>query len=338
MASSSKSEQAYIRSSLLSNPPLRLDGRALADYRPIALETQVAPLANGSARVNIGGTGLSGAGGGLPGTEVLAAAKLEVEDIVKGNGVEGGRLVCNVSCSPAAYPHLTGNAVDDLQHDLTALIHDSLSHPSLHPQNLSILPGKKSWLLHLDLLVLSDNGNIHDALFLAAAAALRDTRVPRTRSIEYKARGGGGPAVVDRVVAEDVRMGEEDQSSGLDTRAVRKATDFELTDYWDEGEPLVCGGSWPVCVTLNLVPPVHYLDASSIEESATELRVILLYSFEGPLSKLQGMRLVGPGETDASLLKPLLRQGEGYARELQKALDVKLQIEHSKRFPNQKGG
>lgn len=97
MASSSKSEQAYIRSSLLASPPLRTDGRALHDYRPVALETKVAPLANGSARVSIGGASLVGVAGGLPGTEVLAAVKLEVEDIVSGNGVDGGRVVCSVS-------------------------------------------------------------------------------------------------------------------------------------------------------------------------------------------------------------------------------------------------
>ncbi|THH09945.1 hypothetical protein EW145_g1657 [Phellinidium pouzarii] len=339
MASSSKSEQAYIRSSLLSKTPLRPDGRALDDYRPIALETQVVPLANGSARVNIGGAGLNGVGGGLQGTEVIAAVKLEVEDIVKGKGLEGGRMVCNVSCSPSAYPQLTGTAVDDLQYDLTAIVHDSLSHSSLRPKNLTILPSKKSWLLHLDLLILSDNGNIYDTLFLAAAAALRDTRVPRTRSIEYKARRGGGQSAVDRLVVEDVQMGDDGaQNSGLDTRALNKATDFDLTDYWDEGDPLICTGSWPICVTLNLIPPTFYLDASSIEESATELRIILLYSFEGSSSSLQGMRLIGPGETDASLLKPLLRQAEGYARKLQKALDVKLQSEYSNRYPKQKGG
>lgn len=277
MASSSKSEQAYIRSSLLANTPLRTDGRALDDFRPISLETQVAPLANGSARVSIGGATLNGVGGGLPGTEVLAAIKLEVEDVVKGNGVDGGRMVCSVSwfvllilrvgylkiyciytiyvcrySSPSAYPNLNGNAVDDLQHDLTATVHDALSHPSLHPQNLSILPGKKSWLLHLDLLVLSDSGNVLDALFLAASAALRDTRVPRTRSVEYKARSGG--PTVERMLSEDVKMGEDGQPSGLDTRATKKPTDFELTDYWDEGEQLKCGsGSWPICITLNLV-------------------------------------------------------------------------------------
>lgn len=97
MASTSKSEKAYICSSLLADPSLRADGRSLLDYRPIALETQVAALANGSARINIGGVALNGIGGGIPGTEVLATVKLEVENVSNGEGSDSGRMVCSVS-------------------------------------------------------------------------------------------------------------------------------------------------------------------------------------------------------------------------------------------------
>lgn len=122
-----------------------------------------------------------------------------------------------------------------------------LSHPSLQPSNLTILPGKKAWIAHLDLLILSDSGNILDALFLASAAALHDTRVPRTRSVEYKVIAKSS---ADRLASEDVTMVE----SGLDTRSTKSAAaDFELVDYWDEGEPLKCEASWPLCITLNLV-------------------------------------------------------------------------------------
>jgi len=91
----SKSEKAYIKSSLHASTPLRGDGRALTDYRTVALETGVAPLANGSVRLNIGKNDHEGGGG----TEILAATKLEVEDIEHGEGVEGGRIVCSVSWS-----------------------------------------------------------------------------------------------------------------------------------------------------------------------------------------------------------------------------------------------
>ena len=96
MASSvtvSKSESSYIRTSLRANPPIRADGRSLTDYRAIFLETGVAPLANGSARLNLGKHPQEGGGG----TEVIAASKLEVEDVEDGEGVDGGRVVCTVS-------------------------------------------------------------------------------------------------------------------------------------------------------------------------------------------------------------------------------------------------
>lgn len=50
----SKSERSYIQASLQANPPVRADGRSLQDYRTVLLETGIAPLANGGARVSIG--------------------------------------------------------------------------------------------------------------------------------------------------------------------------------------------------------------------------------------------------------------------------------------------
>lgn len=85
----SKSEKTYIQTSLQSSSAPRADGRSLNDYRSIAIETGVAPLANGSVRVNIG---KNNSGGG--GTEVLGAVKLEVENV---SGKSDGRIVCSVS-------------------------------------------------------------------------------------------------------------------------------------------------------------------------------------------------------------------------------------------------
>lgn len=89
----SKAEISYVQASLLSTPPLRGDGRFLDDFRTIALETGISPLANGSARLGIGRNAHDGGGG----TEVLAAVKLEVEDVEDGDGIDGGRIVCSVS-------------------------------------------------------------------------------------------------------------------------------------------------------------------------------------------------------------------------------------------------
>lgn len=42
-------------------------------------------------------------------------------------------------------------------------------------------------------------------------------------------------------------------TSGFDTRQITTATDFELADTWDEGEPLEGRDRWPICLTLNIV-------------------------------------------------------------------------------------
>ncbi|KAG6818730.1 hypothetical protein H0H93_002439 [Arthromyces matolae] len=270
MISLSKSEKSYIRSGILSNPPSRADGRSLHDFRNIALETGVASLANGSARVSIG-----------RGTEVIAATKLEVveigtdDDDNDNDNDDQGRIVCSVSCSPSAYPHLTSPQLEDLQSDLTTLLHTTLSHPTLHPKNLGIIKGRKSWKLHLDVLVLVDSGNILDTIFLASRAALWDTKVPRTRAVEYRAphtqanssssKGKGKQSSntdsamdVDGDVDPEEKVEEKDAiQSGFDTRAlnrkINRALDFELPDYWDEGEVLDGRGNWPVGITINLV-------------------------------------------------------------------------------------
>jgi len=90
----SKSEKSYIQTALRELSPIRADGRSLLDYRLIALETEVASLANGSARVNIGKAAGEESGSG---TEVIAAVKLEVENVLDGEGVDGGRIACTVS-------------------------------------------------------------------------------------------------------------------------------------------------------------------------------------------------------------------------------------------------
>lgn len=83
---------------------------------------------------------------------------------------------------------------------------------------------------------------------MAARAALWDTRVPRTRAVEYRPDA-------DTKKEGDMDVDPEPQSA-LDTRKSSTgapATDFELEDYWDDGVVLAGRDVWPVSVTLNLV-------------------------------------------------------------------------------------
>ncbi|KAF8645994.1 hypothetical protein AX16_007420 [Volvariella volvacea WC 439] len=327
----SKAEKSFIHAGILASPPQRKDGRALEEFRNVALETGVAPLANGSARVNIGRHPREGGGG----TEVLAATKLEVEDVESDESVDGGRIVCAVTCSPAAYPHLSTAALEDLQQDFTTLVHQTLSHPSLHPANLSIIPKKKSWLLILDLVVLSDSGNVYDALFMAARAALWDTKVPRTRVVELNLSSAIKTTTPSASEGMDVDT-DANPESGLDTRRRPPAQDFDLPDYWDEGEDLQGKQRWPVCLTFNVVPKAHFFDATLEEEAAVPVRLLVMYSFEANIPAVQAIRVIGPAELQLEYIQKLVQDGQKPAKLLFDALGRKFSDEDLRRNTKEK--
>ena len=61
------------------------------------------------------------------------------------------------------------------------MIDQTLGHGSLRPAKVVIVEGKKGWGVHVELSVMSDDGNVYDALFLCARLSLMDARIPRTR-------------------------------------------------------------------------------------------------------------------------------------------------------------
>ena len=69
---------------------------------------------------------------------------------------------------------------------------------------------------------------------------------------------------------------DDDVTSSFDTRQLQRAIDFELDDYWDEGEPLGGGNRWPVCITLNIVRIYIY---------KTSFAVFLISSFVADYTK-----------------------------------------------------
>jgi exosome complex component RRP42 len=226
-----------------------------------------------------------------------------------------GQHHCPRGSSPAAHPHLGAPAMDNVVYDLTIVVNQTLANASLLPPNLAVIPRRKVWRVQLDLLVISDAGNVYDTLFLAARAALWDTKVPCTRAVEFNAPEDA-PTDVDM---------EQPTESGFDTRTKAQVTNFELDDYWDEGAELGRRKQWPICVTMNLVrtlfrseammakcflqlPPVHYLDATLQEEASTPLKLLVLYSFPSPSSSpdLQAMRMIGASKLDMAQMRSSL--------------------------------
>lgn len=142
---------------------------------------------------------------------------------------------------------------------------------------------------------------------MAARAALWDTKVPRTRSVEYKARKLRLIATAGNEGVSGNMDTEQDSLSGFNTRQVQTATDFELPDYWDEGEVLDGRQHWPVCITLNRVLEHSFLDATPQEEAAISLRLLLIFSFDPKhTANLHGMRMLGNSELTFDQLSSLI--------------------------------
>lgn len=127
--------------------------------------------------------------------------------------------------------------------DLSTMLNTALTSALTPSPQLTIVPNKKSWLLNIDALVLADCGNIFDTILVAIRGALWDLRIPRTRGIEFEAR--------------DVRdnAGNQDSMKALlkQRRRVATGAEFDLEDYWDEGEHLKIRSTLPIGMTLNLV-------------------------------------------------------------------------------------
>jgi exosome complex component RRP42 len=140
---------------------LRIDGRGKLDFRPIVVETNLAPQTSGSARVR------------LAETDVLVGIKLDISDVAP-EAPDCGRLEVRVDCSPNAL------AMSDISPvELGRALQRVLRHASaLDWKKLCIVEGKQCWTVHVDVLVLQSAGNVLDAVAIAAKAALASTKVP----------------------------------------------------------------------------------------------------------------------------------------------------------------
>ncbi|CAE6415361.1 unnamed protein product [Rhizoctonia solani] len=320
MNSLSKAEIEYIRSALLATTSdsgqLRGDGRGLFNYRPIGLDLGVSPATNGSARARVGGT------------EVWTGIKLEVETnearLAGANGRDGGRVEFVVTCTPGSHSYLSGQAIDDLSLEYSNQCAAALT-PFLIPNpQYTIVPGQKSWLVHVDSLVISDDGNLVDVLWMAIRGALWDLRIPRTNPVSFRARDS------DKVARGGDAFGGAVKSKYQSTGGRSGAGDFELPDYWDDGEPLKNRDALPVCITYNLLPPVYFLDASASEEFSVPNRLSLVFSCPNSVgsdssnSLLLNTWLNAPMDFNANYLKAMIKDCESRATQLARALDQRM--------------
>lgn len=151
----------------------RIDGRKFKENREIKVEQGILQKAEGSARVHIGKT------------EVIVGVKIEVGQPFP-DTPNKGVLTVNAELSPLASPLFEPGPPDENAIELARIVDRGIRESqTIDVEKLCIEPGKKVFVVFIDVWVLNHDGNLIDASALAAISALFNTKM-----FNYKIKDG----------------------------------------------------------------------------------------------------------------------------------------------------
>lgn len=146
----------------------RADGRALDQYREVSLETGLIKKAEGSARVKIGKT------------QIVVGAKPQMGEPFP-DTPNVGVLITNSELLPMAAPNFEAGPPNETSVELSRVTDRCIREgKTVDLEKLVIIPGKKVWMIFLDLHIVDYDGNLFDAAVLGSLAALMNTKIPST--------------------------------------------------------------------------------------------------------------------------------------------------------------
>ena len=144
----------------------RLDGRALTDFRELKIEQGIIEKAEGSARVYLGKS------------QVLVGVKVETGAPFPDTPNEGVMTV-NAELVPLASPTYETGPPDETSIELARIVDRGIRESkAIDTEKLCIEPGKKVFVVFVDVWVLNYDGNLIDTAALAAMSALLNTKMP----------------------------------------------------------------------------------------------------------------------------------------------------------------
>jgi len=143
----------------------RLDERGPNDYREVQIETGLIERAEGSARIRLGKT------------EVLVGIKIEVGEPFLDVPNEGV-LTVNAELVPLASPTFEAGPPDENSIELARIVDRGIRESkAINLESLCVEPGKRVFVVFVDVYVLNHDGNLIDASALASLAALLNTKM-----------------------------------------------------------------------------------------------------------------------------------------------------------------
>src|SRR3989339_1285020 len=144
----------------------RLDGRGLTDHREFTIEEGLIERAEGSARIRLGKT------------DVLVGVKVGLGEPFPDTPNEGV-LTVNAELVPVASPNFEPGPPNEDSIELARVVDRGIRESKcIDNEKLCIEPGKKVFVVFVDIYVLNHDGNLIDASALAAMSALINAKMP----------------------------------------------------------------------------------------------------------------------------------------------------------------
>lgn len=144
----------------------RVDGRTWDEFRQVSIETKYVESAEGSARVRLGNT------------DVLVGVKMQTGTPFE-DTPDKGVLATNAELIPLASPTFESGPPDEDSIELARVVDRGIRESEMIDLSaLCITPKEEVWLCFVDIYVLDYDGNLFDAAFLGAVAALKSAIVP----------------------------------------------------------------------------------------------------------------------------------------------------------------
>lgn len=200
----------------------RVDGRALDQYREISIQTNYIESAQGSARVKLGNT------------DVLVGVKMEVGSPFP-DTPDKGVLTTNAELIPMASPNFESGPPDENAIELARVIDRGIRESEMIDlHKLCIKTGEEVWINFVDIYVLDYDGNLFDACFLGAVAALNSTIVPAKEND----KGEDYPMPLRRLPIQTTAVKIENSILFDPTLDEEKVADARLTVTTDENGDL----------------------------------------------------------------------------------------------------
>ncbi len=163
-------EKNYILSLLKEGK--RMDGRGPLDYRPIKIETNLIPKAEGSAKVELGDT------------MIIAGLKYDMGTPFSDTPNLGVVTVMS-EFWPGAHPIFESGPPDETSIECARVIDRGLRHSDcIDYEALCVLPEKWVYVCFGDMYVMNYSGNLWDCGHIAVLSALLSAKLPAAKIVD----------------------------------------------------------------------------------------------------------------------------------------------------------